>query len=78
MGGVGKKFVFNYLTGVGQTLLLGFFFPPFYFFFPKRGEKELGKGSWPAVALSSAFSKSSLNIWEFSVHVLLQPSFGEF
>ena len=49
MGGVGKKFVFNYLTGVGQTLLLGFFFPPFYFFFPKRGEKELGKGSWPAV-----------------------------
>ena len=27
---------------------------------------------------SSAFSKSSLNIWEFSVHVLLKPSFGEF
>lgn len=25
-GGVGKKFVFNYLTGVGQTLLLGCFF----------------------------------------------------
>lgn len=30
-GGVGKKFVFNYLTGVGQTLLLGCFF---LFFFP--------------------------------------------
>ena len=24
---------------------------------------------------SSAFSKSSLNIWKFSVHVLLKPSF---
>ena len=30
------------------------------------------------ISLSSAFSKSSSNIWEFSVHVLLQPSFGEF
>lgn len=28
---MGKKFVFNYLTGVGQTLLLGFFFPLSFF-----------------------------------------------
>ena len=27
---------------------------------------------------SSEFSKSSLNIWEFSVHVLLKPSLGNF
>ena len=27
---------------------------------------------------SSAFSKSSLNIWKFTVHVLLKPGFGEF
>ena len=27
---------------------------------------------------SSAFSKSSLNIWKFSVHVLLQPSLKDF
>ena len=27
---------------------------------------------------SSAFSKSSLNIWKFSVHVLLKPSLKNF
>ena len=27
---------------------------------------------------SSAFSKSSLNIWNFSVHVLLKPSLDKF
>ena len=27
---------------------------------------------------SSAFSKSSLNIWEFSVHVLLKPGLYNF
>ena len=27
---------------------------------------------------SSAFSKSSLNIWKFSVHVLLKTGFGNF
>ena len=27
---------------------------------------------------SSAFSKSSLNIWKFSVHVLLKPSLENF
>lgn len=44
MGGVGKKFVFNYLTGVGQTLLLSFSPLLSFSFFPKQ-EKELGKGS---------------------------------
>ena len=27
---------------------------------------------------SSAFSKSSLNIWEFSVHILLKPGLENF
>ena len=27
---------------------------------------------------SSAFSKTSLNIWKFSVHVLLKPGLGNF
>ena len=27
---------------------------------------------------SSAFSKSSLNIWKFSVHILLNPSLEDF
>ena len=27
---------------------------------------------------SSAFSESSLNIWNFSVHILLKPSLGNF
>ena len=27
---------------------------------------------------SSAFSKSSLNIWKFSVHMLLKPSLKDF
>ena len=27
---------------------------------------------------SSAFAKSSLNIWKFSVHVLLKPSLKDF
>ena len=27
---------------------------------------------------SSAFSKSSLNIWKFMVHILLKPSLKEF
>ena len=27
---------------------------------------------------SSAFCKSSLNIWKFSVHILLKPSLGTF
>ena len=30
------------------------------------------------ISRSSAFSKSSLNIWKFSVHVLLKPGFENF
>ena len=30
------------------------------------------------ISESSAFSKSSLNIWNFMVHVLLKPGLGEF
>ena len=30
------------------------------------------------ISSSSAFSKTSLNIWKFSVHVLLKPGFENF
>ena len=30
------------------------------------------------ICVSSAFSKSSLNIWKFTVHVLLKPGLGNF
>ena len=30
------------------------------------------------ISVSSAFSKSSLDIWKFSVHVLLKPGLGNF
>ena len=30
------------------------------------------------ISVSSAFSKSSLNIWKFSVHVLLKPGLENF
>ena len=30
------------------------------------------------ISVSSAFSKSSLNIWKFSVHILLKPSLENF
>ena len=30
------------------------------------------------ISSSSAFSKSSLNIWKFSVHILLKPGFENF
>ena len=33
-------------------------------------------GNW--ISGSSAFSKSSLNIWKFSVHVLLKPGLENF
>ena len=35
-------------------------------------------GCWQFISGSSAFSKSSLNIWKFSVHVLLKPSLENF
>ena len=30
------------------------------------------------ISRSSAFSKTSLNIWKFTVHVVLKPGLGEF
>ena len=30
------------------------------------------------IFVSSAFSKSSLNIWKFSVHILLKPALEDF
>ena len=30
------------------------------------------------ISVSSAFSKSSLNIWKFLVHILLKPSLEDF
>ena len=30
------------------------------------------------ISVSSAFSKSSLNIWKFMIHVLLKPGFDNF
>ena len=41
------------------------------FFYDPTGIGNLISGS-------SAFSKSSLNIWKFSVHVLLKPSLKDF
>ena len=43
----------------------------FWFFYDPADVDNLISGS-------SAFSKSSLNIWEFSVHVLLQPRLENF
>ena len=42
-----------------------------YFFYDPTDVGNLISGS-------SAFSKSSLNIWKFSVHVLLKPSLENF
>ena len=30
------------------------------------------------ISVSSAFCKSSLNIWKFTIHVLLKPDLGNF
>ena len=35
-------------------------------------------GSWQFDLCSSAFLKYSLNIWKFSVHILLKPSLNDF
>ena len=42
-----------------------------YFLFDPMGVGNLISGS-------SAFSRSSLNVWEFSVHLLLKPSLENF
>ena len=43
----------------------------FYFFYAPMDVGNLTSGS-------SAFSKSSLYIWKFSVHILLKPSLKDF
>ena len=43
---------------------------PFFFYDPE----DVGK----LISGSSAFSKSSLYIWKFSVHILLKPSLKDF
>ena len=35
-------------------------------------------GCWQLITGSSAFSKTSLNIWKFTVHVLLKPGCENF
>lgn len=47
-GGRGGEVCFQLPHWSGTDFVVGFFFSLFLFF-PKRGEKELGKGSWPAV-----------------------------
>ena len=44
------------------------------FFWHSLGPVDVGN----LVSVSSAFSKSSLNIWKFSVHILLKPSVENF
>ena len=44
--------------------------------FPCFSDDPVDIGNW--ISGSSAFSKSSLNIWEFSVHVLLKSRLENF
>ena len=47
-------------------------FPEFFCFF--HDPADVGN----LVSCSSAFSKTSLNIWKFTIHVLLKPGLGNF
>jgi len=40
--------------------------------------EQMIHGCWPLISGSSAFSKSSLNIWKVMVHVLLKPGLENF
>ena len=53
----------------GQSSLVGY---------SPWGHKELDTTVRLSLSLSSSFSKSSLNIWKFSVHILLKPSLENF
>ena len=57
---------------VNEKEVLFFFFFKFPCFF--YGSADVGN----LVSGSSAFSKSSLNIWKFSIHILLKPSLKDF
>jgi len=48
------------------------------FFYEPMDVGNLISGCCNLISGSSAFSKSSLNIWKFSVHVLLKTSFENF
>ena len=56
---------------------------PFFRDLPETGIK-LGSPAFEPmdvgnlISASSAFSKSNLNIWKFSVHILLKPSLKDF
>ena len=57
-------------SGVNEAEV-GVFLELFYFFYDTTDVGNLISGS-------SAFSKSSFNIWKFSVHVLLKPGLENF
>ena len=48
-----------------------------YFFYDPTDVGSLISGS-SEISGSSAFSKSSLNIWKFKVHILLKPGLENF
>ena len=58
------------VSRVNEAEVDGFLELPCFFYEPM----EVGN----LISGSSAFSKSSLYIWKFSVHVLLKPSLNEF
>ena len=57
--------------GVANKAEVDIFLELFHFFNDPTDVGNLISGS-------SAFSKSSLNIWKFSIHILLKPGFGNF
>ena len=57
--------------GVVNKAEIDVFLELFFFFYDPVDVDNL-------IAGSSAFSKSSLNIWKFSIHVLLNPSLENF
>ena len=58
---------FNIINKTEVDVLMEFF----CFFYDPKGVGNLVSGS-------SAFSKTSLNIWKFTVHVLLKPGLENF
>ena len=57
--------------GVANKAEVDIFLELFHFFNDPTDVGNLISGS-------SAFSKSSLSIWKFSIHILLKPGFGNF
>ena len=65
--------VINIVNGLGivNETEINAFLELSYFF---RDPTDVGN----LISGSSAFSKSSMNIWEFSLHILLKPSLVNF